>query len=42
VADGAVHTIDVRVEELKAAGKDKPSDYIVDHRKAYVAPKPAN
>ena len=42
VADGAVHTIDVRVEKPKAAGKDKPSDYIVDHRKAYVAPKPAN
>jgi len=42
VADGAVHTIEVRVEERKPAGKDKPSDYIVDHRKAYVAPKPAN
>ena len=39
VADGAVHAIDVRVDESKEA-KDKPSDYIVDHRKAYVAPKP--
>jgi Ca-activated chloride channel family protein len=38
-ADGAVHIIDVRVEESKAAGKDKSSDYLVDHRKAYVAPK---
>ena len=42
VADGAVHTIDVRVEEPKLTGKDKPSDYFVYHRKAYVAPKPAN
>lgn len=41
-ADGAVHNIGVRVEGSKAAGKDRPSDYIVDHRKAYVAPKPAN
>ena len=42
VADGAVHAIDVRVEGSKTAGKDKPFDYVVDHRKAYVAPKPAN
>jgi Ca-activated chloride channel homolog len=42
VADGAVHTIDVRVEQPRLAGKDKPSDYVVDHRKAYVAPKPPN
>jgi VWFA-related protein len=40
VADGAVHTIDVRVCGLKEDGKDKASDLIVDHRKAYVAPKP--
>jgi hypothetical protein len=38
-ADGTVHMIDVRVEESRAAGKDKSSDYIVDHREAYVAPK---
>lgn len=42
VADGAVHTIDVRVEESKASARDKPPAYVVDHRKAYVAPKPAN
>jgi VWFA-related protein len=42
VADGAVHTIDVRVEEPKLTGKDKLSGYVVDHRKAYVAPKPPN
>jgi len=41
-ADGAVHTIGVRVEGSKGSAKDKPPDYIVDHRKAYVAPKPAN
>jgi len=42
VADGAVHTIDVRVEQPKLTGKDRLSDYVVDHRKAYVAPKPPN
>jgi Ca-activated chloride channel homolog len=42
VADGAVHTIDVRVEQPKLTGKDKLSDCVVDHRKAYVAPKPPN
>lgn len=36
--DGSVHTINVRVEESKG----KASDYVVDHRRAYVAPKPAN
>ena len=41
-ADGTVHIIDVRVEESKAAGKDKSSDYLVDHREAYVAPKQSN
>ena len=38
VADGAVHTIDVRVDESTEA--EKRSGFIVDHRKAYVAPKP--
>jgi VWFA-related protein len=42
VADGAVHTIDVRVGQPKLTGKDKLSEYVVDHRKAYVAPKPPN
>jgi hypothetical protein len=35
VADGAVHVIDVRV----VAGKGKPAEYRVDHRRAYQAPK---
>jgi len=39
-ADGTLHAIDVRVDDSKEAAKDKPSDYIVDHRKAYLAPKP--
>jgi hypothetical protein len=30
------------VEEPKLTGKDKLSGYVVDHRKAYVAPKPPN
>lgn len=38
VADGAVHAIGVRVEESKGKG----SGYVVDHRRAYVAPKPEN
>lgn len=41
-ADGAVHNIGVRLEGSKTAGKAKPLNYIVDHRKGYVAPKPAN
>ena len=38
-ADGAVHSIDVKVDLPGGALKNKPPDYRVDHRKAYVAPK---
>ena len=40
VADGAIHAIDVKVELSTAGGKNKETAYRVDHRKAYVAPKP--
>lgn len=41
VADGAAHTIDVKVNPIGTSGsKDKAPDYRVDHRKAYIAPKP--
>ena len=39
-ADGAAHTIDVRVGAGPGANKDKTADYRVDHRKGYIAPKP--
>jgi Ca-activated chloride channel homolog len=38
VADGAVHSIDVKVDAAAPAGKSK-SAYRVDHRKGYQAPK---
>jgi Ca-activated chloride channel homolog len=38
--DGAVHSIDVKVELTAKGPSDKPADYRVDHRKAYQAPKP--
>jgi Ca-activated chloride channel homolog len=38
-ADGAVHSIDVKVESPTKGPGDKPADYRVDHRKAYQAPK---
>jgi VWFA-related protein len=38
-SDGAVHSIDVKVDLPSVALKNKPPDYRVDHRKAYVAPK---
>ena len=38
-ADGAVHSIDVKVERSGAAGKSAPAAYRVDHRKGYQAPK---
>jgi len=40
-ADGAVHSIDVKVDSGLNGSKDKPIAYRVDHRKAYAAPKPA-
>jgi Ca-activated chloride channel homolog len=38
-ADGAGHSIEVKVALPNGALKNKPQDYRVDHRKAYVAPK---
>ena len=38
-ADGAVHSIDVKVDRSGAAGKSSAAAYRVDHRKAYQAPK---
>ena len=38
-ADGAVHSIDVKVDRSGAAGKSGPAAYRVDHRKGYQAPK---
>jgi Ca-activated chloride channel family protein len=40
-ADGSVHSIDVKVEPEARSVKNKEPEYRVDHRKAYVAPKPA-
>jgi Ca-activated chloride channel homolog len=37
-ADGAVHSIDVKVDRAGASGKT-PAAYRVDHRKGYQAPK---
>ena len=37
--DGAVHSIDVKVERSSATGKSGPPPYRVDHRKGYQAPK---
>lgn len=41
VADGTIHSIDVKVDSGTNSPKDKPTDYRVIHRKAYAAPKPA-
>jgi VWFA-related protein len=38
-ADGAVHSIDVKVDRSVVAGKSAPAGYRVDHRKGYQAPK---
>ncbi len=39
VADGALHSIDVRVDPAEPARKSKAAAYRVDHRKGYQAPK---
>jgi len=39
-ADGTVHSIDVKVDFGIATGTEKTPDYRVDHRNAYLAPKP--
>jgi Ca-activated chloride channel family protein len=41
VADGAVHSIVVKVNSLAGRAKNNAPEYRVDHRKAYVAPKAA-
>jgi Ca-activated chloride channel family protein len=38
-ADGAVHSIEVKVDPGPSGPKGKAPEYRVDHRKAYVAPK---
>jgi len=38
-ADGAVHSIDVKVDRSGAAGKSPTAAYRVDHRSGYQAPK---
>ncbi len=42
VADGKVHTIDVKVEAQPGSAAGKTGQYRVDHRVAYVAPGPGN
>ena len=39
VADGAAHSIDVKVNADASGNKDKSPEYRVDHRKGYIAPK---
>jgi hypothetical protein len=39
VADGAMHSIDVKVDRSGAAGKPAAAAYRVDHRRGYQAPK---
>jgi len=41
VADGAVHAIEVKVNRAATNPKEKVSDYRVDHRKGYTAPRPS-
>ena len=40
-ADGAIHSIDVKVDAGGGNARAKPPEYRVNHRKAYVAPKTA-
>lgn len=42
VADGAIHTIGVKLVSGAGSGTGKSSEYRVDHRKGYIAPKRAN
>ena len=41
-ADGAIHSIEVKVDSGTNSAKGRPPEYRADHRKAYIAPKPAN
>jgi hypothetical protein len=38
-ADGAVHSIEVKMNLAPADPKEKASAYQVDHRKSYIAPR---
>jgi Ca-activated chloride channel homolog len=40
LSDGAAHSIDVKVIATDPAAQDAVSGYTVDHRRAYIAPKP--
>jgi Ca-activated chloride channel homolog len=42
VADGAVHAIGVKVGPMAGSARSNPPEYRVDHRRAYVAPKPTD
>jgi Ca-activated chloride channel homolog len=39
VADGAVHSIDIKMNVDGGSTKEKPPEYRVDHRRGYLAPK---
>jgi Ca-activated chloride channel homolog len=41
VADGAVHSLQLKVDLPTLSENGKPPEYHVDHRKAYIAPRPA-
>jgi Ca-activated chloride channel homolog len=40
--DGVVHAIDVKITPPTANAKGTAPQYIIDHRRAYLAPKPPN
>ena len=42
VNDGAVHSINVKVNLPRASANSRSLDYRIDHRKAYTAPKPTS
>ena len=42
LADGSVHTIEVKLNLQNGGRKEKAPEYRVDHRRSYVAPKPQN
>lgn len=42
VADGAAHTIEIKVNRPSPDRQNTPLGFAVEHRRAYVAPKPAN
>jgi VWFA-related protein len=39
VADGVVHSIDIKMNVEGGSTKEKPPEYRVDHRRGYLAPK---